>query len=336
MSPADGPNARREGLSRIALVGGTSPVGSLIKDRLFAAGYPGSAVSLLALEEATGTFTDYGDEARVLVAAAEDDLRSEPLVCFCSGPSIARRFTPVVVDAGGIVLDCTGAWADDPDSILAHPISGAEPASVAGGATIAVPSPPAVMLAQLLGALGPLADRSVATVLLPGSAAGMEGAEALARQAAAVLNFEDTETDVFGRRLAFDSWPANGKAEPAPPRASEQLGRMGLTPPAMALLWTSTLHAVGATIHLPVADPDEVAAALDKGGIPVGGPNPDGGTIDSPRRATGRPGLRAGELHADGAGGTWLWMLQDNHHGIADTVMAVLQRLLAKPETEGA
>ena len=333
MTKAATPNApARRG---IGLVGATTMVGIEIKERLAADGY-GSLVDLLALEDGIGVFTEYGDEARVVMEIAEQDIRERAVVCFCGAPEAAATYAEEVAAEGGVAIDCTGVLRMRGNS---HPATfhlGGLATEAAKPTLIATPSGGALLLAELHGVLGERLAGASATVLLPASEHSDAAAEELARQTASILNFmEDTddsavdESGPFGRRLAFDAWLA-------PEGRSDLMGElvaMGIEGVAAVAVQASIFHSVAASVHMPGCDHNALAELLSTVSLPS--QNQHGQAIDSPATAAGNRELYIGGLRSDGAGGSWLWSLLDNHHAVATAAVAAIAAHVPPPFKAG-
>lgn len=308
---------------RLALVGAASQVGQELKEQLAAAGYPGKRIELLELDEQVGLLTDYGDEARVVLQAARESLAAFRLAAFCGDPESTRRFAPAFVDGGGVAVDCTGAFAADDTARLAGT------PRPEGPCVIAVPHAGTLLLAGLAAALG--LEAATVTLLLPASERHASGPEAMARQAAQLLNYGepgDTEESIFGRRTAFDVWPDDqGVAE----RIADELSRLGLPCPRLCALRASVFHVLSASLWSPNGDADALRAALTAAGVRVQAPDDPRGAIDSPVRAAGRDGLRVTGLRGAGDG-AWLWALLDNYRATAAAALHELSLHLQPPE----
>lgn len=301
---------------RIALVGATSQVGEELKVQLARAGYPGSQVQLLDLDEQVGLVTDYGDEARVVLEAARESVATFRLACFCGQPEIARALAPAVADAGGIAVDCTGAFATGDHARLAG--AGGDDD---GPGIVSIPHPASLLLAALARAED--LQAAVTTLLLPASERDSPGTDAMARQATALLSFgeaDDSEEDVFGRRVAFDVWPEQGDVAE---RIAGELRRLDVASPHLFLLRAPVFHSLSATTWLPGREVDAVAASLADAGVLVDARDRRSRSIDSPARAAGQIGLHATSLRADGDG-VWLWAVLDNFHAIAAAALEVV------------
>lgn len=312
---------------KLALVGAGGMVGSAIKTKLVAAGYPGSSIELFDLQEQVGLLTEYGEEARIVLEAAEDSMHEHVLACFCGDPDTARRFVPIVVESGGLAIDCTGAYGNDPMARLATATNVEAVAAEPG--IVAIAHPATSLLAELHGALGEHLRDSVATILLPASATSEAGLEELAAQASGFLNLDDVETGILGRQLAFDTYlDARPVDSSAVVRA--QLAQLGSAVPAISAVQVSVFHGLAAAIRLQ-APAGTVREALAAGGIVVESINEQGAAIDSPVRATGQARVNVASIRDDGAGGSWLWALIDNFESTASVAVAVIAARLRPP-----
>ena len=310
----------------LALVGSSSVLGGDLKDLLAAAGYPGRAIELLDLDDQIGLVTKYGDEARVVLEAAEDSVREHRLVCFCGDPVAAQRFAPVVVDAGGTVIDCTSAHGSANDVTL---IDAAGSPTATG--FLAVPHAGTLLLAALSATIRERFVSAAATLLLPASELSDPGTEELATQATAMLNFGEGTEETFGRRLAFDAWPDATPPAGAAETIRTQLAALGAPAPALTALRASVFHGTAASIYIPGAAVEELRDTLRSGGIRVEAKSSDGELIDSPTRVAGRPDLHVCGIRGE-ADGSWLWALMDNHHAAAATAVAAIRPRLPLPE----
>ncbi len=311
-------NDRSDG--RVALVGASGPLGREVRSCLEQAGFPGAALVLLDLDEEVGLLTDYADEARVILEAAADNVADHPVACFCGLPELVERLGARVRDAGGIAIDASGASWGDMEARLVD-IDTVQEAVATGPGMISVPHPATLLLSSLAAALGNLmADASV-TLLLPASERGTEGLEELARQATALLNFAETPTAELGRRVAFDAFPVPGD-DPTMRLVPTQLKRLGRPCPRLGLLRVGVFHELAASVHLPALPPDRAAAALCDAGVLVGAADAEGRELDSPANIAGQATAGAAEPRDDGRGGSWLWIVQDNHRAVADIVAA--------------
>ena len=313
----------------LALVGSSSVLGGDLKDLLATTGYPGRSVELLDLEDQIGLITKYGDEARVTLLAAENSVREHQLVCFCGDPAAAQQFAPVVVAAGGTVIDCTSAHSSATDRILID-----TEGSPGASGLLVVPKAGTLLLSALATALGGRLAHAVATVLLPASELSDAGTEELASQAAAMLNFSDGPHESFGRRLAFDTWLDATPPVSAAETIRQQLASLNLLAPALTALRVSVFHATAASIYLPGTSSEELRDILHQQEIQIDMANADGERIDSPVRVAGHSELYVSDIRAEAAG-CWLWALLDNHQATAMTALAAIRSRFPLPDSSG-
>lgn len=298
---------------RLALVGAASQMGKEIKNQLAAAGVPGDRIDLMDLEDEVGLVTDYGDEARVVLEAAEEPIRRAKLACFCGDPAAAGKLAQALVHAGGVAIDCTGAWADDDDAVM--PGRGGD-----GPRIVSAPHPAAALLASLAEAVD--FDAVAVTVLLPASESHERGPDEMARQSVELLNFGLGDLgEAEGRRTAFDLWPGGHARE----RVLRHLERMGLTPPRLAVVRAPVFHGIAAALFVHGVGADELRGRLENTHVSL--PTGDD-AVDSPARAAGKTGVHVTGLGSDG-GGAWLWAVADNYAVAAASAVAEIVATLA-------
>lgn len=302
------------GAERVALVGATSQVGRELKNQLAEAGVDGTRIDLLDLEDHVGLVTDYGDEARVVVEAAEEPLRRAALACFCGNPDLARRIAPAIRESGGVAIDCTGALADDETSVVAG--------AGASGPRIAMTPHPA---ATLLGALGAGIDlgQALATVLLPASARDERGPDDMARESAQLLNLGLVEKDLPSRRVAFDLSLAKDARE----TIVAHLARMSVPAPRLEVVRAPVFHGIAASLYVPGIKPAAARRSLSEHAT-----LPRSGGVDSPARVAGQSGVFVTGLRADGDG-CWLWAVVDNYGATASAAVREILAALAPDST---
>jgi hypothetical protein len=306
--------------NRIAIVGPATMLGSDLKDRLAAAGYPGEAVELLDLDDHVGLLTDYGDEARVVLEAADASLRGFELVCFCGDPQTTTRFAPAAAERG-TAIDCTGVMSAEPDTGLLG-IDGSPHST----GLLVVPHAATLLLVEL-GTSIDLTSASC-TIVLPASEQADAGTEEMAEQASALLNLAEMPDEVFGRRLAFDIWPDATRPAGTASRIRTELEQLGVTAPALRVLHGSTFHGVAASLYVPSATAKEATAMLAD--VTVQDATNDGDPIDSPARVVGRDGPHV-ELRDDPAGGCWVWLIADNYRAVTASTLHAIDVRLGRP-----
>ena len=97
----------REGY-RVAIVGATGAVGTLMLEVLRRRGFPASEVVPFATARSEGRMLDLADApVRVL---ADDSIDGFDLALFSAGGSTSREWAPRFVSAGAVVVDNSSAW----------------------------------------------------------------------------------------------------------------------------------------------------------------------------------------------------------------------------------
>lgn len=318
--------------ARLALVGVSSLLGKEIKDQLAASGFPGTAVELFDLDDVAGILTDYGAEARVFAKAVTERVLGHELVCFCGHQKTAAEYFDPLLGAGGLGLDCSGAWLHDERAFVWVPGSTTPPQLETQRAT-AIPQAAALVLGATAAALGDRIARSAANVFLPASERGDAGIQELSQQSTAVMNLLDLDDQVFGRRQAFDLFVPGAEH----PLSSESLGatlsRLGIATPAVNVISAPVFHGIAVSWHVAGATTEEVATALREAGFPVVDDGSSAGSADSPVQAVGKLGVQAMQLRSDG-GGVWIWAVADNLQTRAAAAVAAIHTLLGTPVSE--
>jgi aspartate-semialdehyde dehydrogenase len=96
---------------RVAVVGATGAVGTVMRAKLRERGFPASEVVPFASERSAGKVLD-GVEVRAL---APDTIQGFDLALFSAGGSASGEWAPRFVEAGAVVVDNSSKWRRDPD-----------------------------------------------------------------------------------------------------------------------------------------------------------------------------------------------------------------------------
>jgi aspartate-semialdehyde dehydrogenase len=110
-----------KGPKRVAVLGVTGLVGREIVKVLEQRSFPVEEVIPLASEHSAGTTVEFRDESYVVAAVNDASFRDVDLAFFSAGGSISRRWAPVAVNAGAVVIDNSAAWRMDPTVPLVVP-----------------------------------------------------------------------------------------------------------------------------------------------------------------------------------------------------------------------
>src|SRR5262245_17569068 len=96
---------------RVALVGATGAVGTVMRAKLKERGFPASAIVPFASERSAGKRLD-GETVRAL---SEDSIQGFDLALFSAGGSTSGEWAPRFVEAGAVVIDNSSKWRRDPE-----------------------------------------------------------------------------------------------------------------------------------------------------------------------------------------------------------------------------
>ncbi len=97
----------------IGVVGATGMVGremlSILRDR----GVPADSIRCIASERSRGTQVPYGRDQLTVHGLDEASIRNLDVALFAAGSDCARRWAPIAVDAGSVVIDNSSAFRGD-------------------------------------------------------------------------------------------------------------------------------------------------------------------------------------------------------------------------------
>ncbi len=105
----------------IAILGATGAVGSEFLKILQERNFPISKLKLLSSARSAGKKIRFGDEQLVVEQADEKSFEGVELVLASAGSSVSKKFAPIAVAAGAVVIDNTSAFRMDEDVPLVIP-----------------------------------------------------------------------------------------------------------------------------------------------------------------------------------------------------------------------
>jgi len=253
---------------------------------------------------------------------------AEDAVIFAGPPALARKYVPLALAAGSVVVDVTGAFASDAAIPLVVPQVNADEIRQMKASLVASPGVGAIALAL---ALKPIQDafgleRVVVTTLHSVSEAGRAGFDELSRQTTGLLNAEEIEAEVFPHPVAFNCVPVVGPAETgkscgAEERISRELQRLlELSGPRVVVsaVQVPTFAGFGATVAVQTTRPfgalEVVREKLDDApGVHVLD-RPESNIYPTSREAAGGDSVFVGRLRRDETVPTGLvfWLSTDD------------------------
>src|SRR6201991_2800508 len=133
---------------RVAVVGATGAVGTVMRAKLRERAFPASAIVPFASERSAGKQLD-GETIRAL---SDDSIQGFDLAIFSAGGSTSGDWAPRFVEAGAVVVDNSSKWRRDPEVPLV--VSEVNPDALAGHKGLI--ANPNCSTMQLLVALKPI------------------------------------------------------------------------------------------------------------------------------------------------------------------------------------
>jgi aspartate-semialdehyde dehydrogenase len=106
---------------RIAVVGATGQVGTVVRSMLVERSFPVDDIRFLASARSAGSRLAWGDGEVVVEDAATADLAGIDIALCSAGATSSRGLSPRLAAAGAIVIDNSSAWRMDPDVPLVVP-----------------------------------------------------------------------------------------------------------------------------------------------------------------------------------------------------------------------
>ena len=187
---------------RVAVVGATGAVGSVMRAKLRERGFPAREVVPFASERSAGRELD----GQVVRALAEDAIQGFDLALLSAGGATSGEWAPRFVDAGAVVVDNSSRWRRDPAVPLV--VSEVNPDALADHRGLI--ANPNCSTMQLMVALKPLHDavgleRLIVSTYQSVSGTGVAAVRELEAQTRAALDGEPLpEPAVYPHPIAFN------------------------------------------------------------------------------------------------------------------------------------
>ena len=208
---------------RIAVIGATGQVGTVIRSVLVERGFPVDEVRFFASARSVGRRLPWAGGEVDVEDAATADFAGIDLALMSTGAAASRELAPRVASAGAIVIDNSSAWRMDPDVPLVVPEVNAEVLGTIAKGIVANPNCTTMVAIPVLGPLHREAGlrRLVISTYQAVSGAGPSGVRELEEQlaktveGAAGLTFDGAAVDfpaatVFAGPVAHNVLPLAG------------------------------------------------------------------------------------------------------------------------------
>jgi aspartate-semialdehyde dehydrogenase len=187
---------------RVAVVGATGAVGTVMRFKLRERGFPASEIVPFASERSVGRELD-GVACRAL---AEDTIQGFDLALFSAGASTSGEWAPRFVEAGAVVVDNSSKWRRDPEVPLV--VSEVNPDALEGHKGLI--ANPNCSTMQLMVALRPLhaaagIERLIVSTYQSVSGTGVRAVRELEDQTRSVLDGRPMPVpEVYPHPIAFN------------------------------------------------------------------------------------------------------------------------------------
>jgi aspartate-semialdehyde dehydrogenase len=194
---------------RVAVVGATGQVGTLMLELLRERGFPAREIVPFASARSVGRELEHG---LVVQGLDDDSIEGFDLALFSAGGSTSGEWAPRFVQAGATVIDNSSRWRMQADVPLV--VSEVNPDALdANNGIIANPN---CSTMQMVVALKPLYDaagieRLVISTYQAVSGTGKRAVDELLDQSHALLHHRDIEPpDAYAHQIAFNALPHAG------------------------------------------------------------------------------------------------------------------------------
>lgn len=200
----------------IALLGATGAVGTALLELLQEREFPVGDIYPLASEHSAGETLRFNGRSCLVTNAEAFDWSQAQLAFFVAGAEASARYADEAANAGCLVIDSSGLFAQEPDVPLVVPgVNSHVLADYRNRNLVAVADS---LTSQLLKAVKPLTEqaglsRLHVTSLLSVSARGKAAVDDLAGQSARLLNGMPPEAGMFPKQLAFNLLPLLADSE---------------------------------------------------------------------------------------------------------------------------
>lgn len=194
----------------VAIMGATGAVGVEMLKILEERNFPVDRLTLLASKRSAGSKMKFKGRPIVVEELKEDSFEGVDIVLASAGGSISKRFAPLAVKAGAVVVDNTSAFRMDPDTPLVVPEINPEDIKWHRG-VIANPNCSTIIMLVPLYPIHRLnkIKRVVVSTYQAASGAGAKAMQELEDQSKEVLAGKTATKKVFPHQIAFNLFSHN-------------------------------------------------------------------------------------------------------------------------------
>ena len=207
---------------RVAVVGATGQVGTLMLALLRERSFPAREIVPFASERSVGRALDGADVA--VQALSQESIQGFDIALFSAGGSTSGEWAPRFVQAGAVVIDNSSRWRMQEDVPLV--VSEVNPGAL--DAHRGIIANPNCSTMQMVVALKPLHDeagieRLVVSTYQAVSGTGRRAVDELLDQSHALLHDEEIDPpEVYAHQIAFNALPHAGSFAPGDDHTDEE------------------------------------------------------------------------------------------------------------------
>jgi aspartate-semialdehyde dehydrogenase len=192
----------------VAIVGATGAVGIELLQVLARREFPVGRLTLLASARSAGRTLDFQGEAVPVRELRDDSFAGVDVALFSAGASISKKYAPLAVQAGAVVVDNSSAFRMDESVPLVVPEINGDDVRLSRGI---IANPNCTTAITLMG-LWPLhrafgVRRVVAASYQAVSGTGAQAIEELRRQVEALAAGKEPSWTVYPHQIAFNVLP---------------------------------------------------------------------------------------------------------------------------------
>jgi aspartate-semialdehyde dehydrogenase len=342
--------ATRGQLFRVAIVGAATLRGKEVAEMLNERNFPAVDIRLLDDDESIGQLEATGDEINFIQSVRSEQFTHVDFTFFAADAECARKNWKRARDAGGTIVDISGALEGEAGAQVRAPWVERERGEIwhpdLQPAPVVVAHPAAVVLALLLlrASKAGVVKNAVATVFEPVSEQGQKGMDELHQQTVNLLSFQALPKDVFDVQVAFNLVARYGQKsqlstdllEEHVLRHYRKIAGHQASEPALMTLQVPVFHGHALAIYLEIEqrsgeeniDPEKLSRALAGDHVIVVDASDE--TQPNNVNTAGQPNILVSvKRDAARANGVWLWAAADNLRIAAITAVECAESMIA-------
>ncbi|TLY34682.1 MAG: aspartate-semialdehyde dehydrogenase [Nitrospirae bacterium] len=331
-------------LYTVAVVGATGAVATEMIEILEERKFPVGALVPLASARSAGDTVSFQGQDLTVQELAEHSFARVDIALFSAGAEISRKFAPIAVKAGAVVIDNSAAWRMDKTVPLSVPeVNKADIAKHQG--IIANPNCSTIQLVVALKPLHTVAHikRIVVTTFQSVSGTGKEAMDELLEESRDLLSFKEASPNVYPYQIAFNCLPHIDDFLPTGYTKEE----MKMLNETRKIMGDDSIHVTATTVRVPVyvchsesvnietqnkLTADEARALLAEAPGVMLYDDPAHKIYPMPIDVAGKDDVYVGRIREDDsiANGLNLWIVADNlRKGAALNAIQIAEALIA-------